>query len=59
MPNPVVGVSWLYHNNGDGTFTEIAASAGVQNSGAASAGVAVGDYDGDGCDDLFIPSFPW
>jgi enediyne biosynthesis protein E4 len=43
----------LYHNNHDGTFTDVTAKSGL---GVAmfGLGVAVGDYDNDGFDDLFI-----
>lgn len=50
------GPNRLYRNVGNGQFTEIAAQAGVQNSAGGDQGVAVGDYDGDGNDDLFIAS---
>jgi hypothetical protein len=43
----------LYRNNGDGTFTDVTARAGVAGDGYGMA-VAVGDYDNDGWDDLFI-----
>ena len=43
----------LYHNNRDGTFTDVTARAGLVRTGWAS-GVAVGDYDNDGYEDLFI-----
>ncbi len=43
----------LYRNNGDGTFTDVALKAGVQNDRWAK-GVAWGDYDDDGRPDLFI-----
>jgi len=43
----------LYRNNGDGTFTDVTAKAGVAGEGYSMA-VAVGDYDNDGWDDLFI-----
>lgn len=43
----------LYRNNGDGTFTDVTARAGVAGDGYSMA-VAVGDYDNDGWDDLFI-----
>lgn len=44
----------LYSNNGDGTFTEVAASANVQLNGVPSVAAVTGDYDGDGYDDLFV-----
>src|SRR6516162_4431138 len=43
----------LYRNNRDGTFTDVTAKAGLERSGWASA-VAVGDYNNDGFDDLFV-----
>jgi len=45
--------SRLYHNNRDGTFTDVTAKSGLNRTGWASA-VCVGDYDNDGYDDLFI-----
>ncbi|MFQ5720162.1 MAG: CRTAC1 family protein, partial [Acidobacteriota bacterium] len=43
----------LFRNNGDGTFTDVAAAAGVTNDRYAK-GVAWGDYDGDGDPDLYV-----
>src|SRR5262249_51367929 len=43
----------LYHNNRDGTFTDVTARSGLDRTGWASA-VCAGDYDNDGYDDLFI-----
>ncbi|HLV85834.1 MAG TPA: CRTAC1 family protein [Candidatus Sulfotelmatobacter sp.] len=43
----------LYRNNGDGTFTDVTAQAGVAGS-RYSVGVAVADYDNDGYQDLFV-----
>ncbi len=43
----------LQHNNGDGTFSEVAQLAGVSNSDWSWAGL-FGDYDNDGFKDLFI-----
>ena len=48
-------VDALYLNNGDGTFTDHAAAAGVAWSHRGLA-AAVGDYDGDGWQDLFVTS---
>jgi hypothetical protein len=43
----------LYHNNRDGTFTDVTRKAGLAVP-MFGLGVAVGDYDNDGFDDLFI-----
>ncbi len=43
----------LYHNNHDGTFTDVTRKAGLDIE-LYGLGVAVGDYDNDGFDDLFI-----
>ncbi|MEO7723502.1 MAG: CRTAC1 family protein, partial [Chthoniobacterales bacterium] len=43
----------LYRNNGDGTFTEVAAAAGV-NDGTDTWAAVWGDYDNDGFLDLFV-----
>jgi hypothetical protein len=51
----------LYHNNRNGTFTDIAAEAGAAYSGEgkpqAGMGVSAGDYDGDGWLDIFKTNF--
>jgi hypothetical protein len=46
----------LYHNNRDGTFTDITEKAGVA-AGGYGQGVAVGDYDGDGFPDLYVTQY--
>jgi hypothetical protein len=46
----------LYHNNGNGTFTEMAAGAGVDNIGFVK-GVAWGDFNNDGRLDLYLSRF--
>jgi hypothetical protein len=43
----------LYHNNGNGTFTDVTHQAGLAVPMFAF-GVAVGDYDNDGFDDIFV-----
>src|SRR6201997_1445312 len=43
----------LYRNNGDGTFTDIAAEAGVEDVGAGMSVCSL-DYDNDGAEDLYI-----
>jgi hypothetical protein len=43
----------LYRNNGNGTFTDVTAKAGLDVE-MYGMGVAVGDYDNDGWDDLYI-----
>jgi enediyne biosynthesis protein E4 len=45
--------SYLFHNNRDGTFTDVTAKAGLTRSGWGQA-CCVGDYDNDGFDDLFV-----
>jgi tetratricopeptide (TPR) repeat protein len=47
------GPSRLYHNKGDGTFEDIAQSAGVDNVSFAK-GVVAADYDNDGFMDLYV-----
>ncbi len=44
----------LYHNNGDGTFTDVSAKAGIANARGKGLGVAFADYDGDGFTDIFV-----
>jgi len=48
--------SALFHNNHDGTFTDVTARAGVANE-RWGFGVAVGDYDNDGWEDLYVTNF--
>jgi hypothetical protein len=43
----------LFHNDHDGTFTDVTEKAGVAGTGY-SMGVAVGDYDNDGWPDFFV-----
>jgi hypothetical protein len=46
----------LYRNNGDGTFTDVTPGSGLESTGYCQ-GVAIGDYDGDGHDDVFITGY--
>ncbi|HEX8352477.1 MAG TPA: CRTAC1 family protein [Pyrinomonadaceae bacterium] len=46
----------LYRNNRDGTFTDVTDRAGVAG-GTFGMGVAAGDYDGDGRQDLYVTSY--
>lgn len=44
----------LYHNNGDGTFTDVSAAAGIANPNGKTLGLSFADYDGDGYIDFFV-----
>ncbi len=46
--------SLLFHNNGDGTFTEVGGSAGIGKHPGKAHGVALTDVNGDGLLDLFV-----
>jgi len=47
----------LYHNNHDGTFTDVTHKAGLDAVELFGMGVAVGDFDNDGYDDLFVTAY--
>lgn len=47
----------LYHNNGNGTFTDVTAHAGVENLGRWASSAAWFDYDSDGRLDLVIANY--
>src|SRR5579863_8946005 len=49
--------SALYHNNGDGSFTDVTEKAGVAAENHYGQGVAVGDYDNDGYPDLYVTGY--
>jgi hypothetical protein len=44
----------LYHNNGNGTFTDVSSRSGIDKSPGKGMGVAVADYDHDGWMDIFV-----
>ena len=51
------GPNVLYRNNGDGTFTEVAARAGVADPGGRGNGGCAADYDNDGDVDLYVTNY--
>jgi enediyne biosynthesis protein E4 len=57
-PRGLVGeTSTLYHNNRDGTFTDISTKAGVDHPGGCfGLGVLVADFDNDGWPDIYVAS---
>jgi hypothetical protein len=44
----------LYHNNGDGTFTDVSMKAGIGNAKGKGLGVSFADYDEDGLTDVYV-----
>ena len=51
------GGNFLYHNNHDGTFTEVSEKAGVHQPQSQSFATWFFDYDNDGWPDLFVTSY--
>jgi hypothetical protein len=49
------GVNFLYHNNGNGTFTRILTNGPIVTDRADSRGAVWGDFDNDGLLDLYVP----
>ncbi len=47
-------MSRLYHNNHDGTFTDVTAAAGLASEFGPALGVATADFDGDGWIDIYV-----
>lgn len=57
FPFPEGHEDYLYHNNGDGTFSDVSVQAGIRYSYASSLcsrGVSVGDFDNDTDLDIFV-----
>jgi len=49
------GKNILFHNNGDGTFTDVSQSSGIlQANGTYGLGVLTGDFDNDGWPDIYV-----
>ncbi len=46
--------SWLFHNNGDGTFTDVSAATGINAKAGKAWGVVATDINNDGHMDLFV-----
>ena len=44
----------LYHNNGDGTFTDVSTTSGIAAHPGKGMGIAIADYDHDGWMDVFV-----
>jgi hypothetical protein len=44
----------LYHNNGDGTFTDVSERSGIAKKKGRALGATFADYDGDGFTDIFV-----
>ena len=58
VPQKKSGADWnrLYHQRKDGTFEDVTEKAGLQGVGYGM-GVAVGDYDNDGYEDLYVTGY--
>ncbi len=55
LPKQTSGTK-LYHNNGNGTFTDVTEGSGIVVESYAT-GACIGDYDNDGNDDILITGF--
>ena len=58
LPQKTTPLYWnrLYHQKNDGTFEDVTEKAGLQGVGYGM-GVAVGDYDNDGYEDLYVTAY--
>lgn len=60
-PDQFNAISYLvYHNNGNGTFTDVSKQCGIAASPGKGLGIAINDFDRDGWPDIFVAndSFP-
>ncbi len=57
--NPIYYPDFLYHNNGNGSFTNVTATSGIRNFGGPyyGRGVSWGDYNDDGWPDIYISNY--
>ena len=54
-PDQFKAISYLvYHNNGDGTFTDVSKKCGIAASPGKGLGIALNDFDRDGWPDIFV-----
>ncbi len=54
-PGLTGGINMLYHNKGDGTFTDVSEKAGItKTNGTYGLGVLTGDFDNDGWPDIYV-----
>ncbi|PYY04920.1 MAG: RNA-binding protein [Acidobacteria bacterium] len=54
-PDQFNAISYLvFHNNGDGTFTDVSKKCGLAGSPGKALGVAIHDFDADGWPDVFV-----
>jgi hypothetical protein len=54
VPGQKPATNHLYHNNRDGTFTDVTEKAGLAKNFGWGQGVCIGDYDNDGFEDIFV-----
>jgi enediyne biosynthesis protein E4 len=55
-PKQAKPTNHLFHNNHDGTFTDVTVKAGLVSTGWGQ-GACVGDYDNDGFDDIYVTGY--